>query len=101
LLPSKARNWFKNRLQRLIQHFDQHFKQLIKPSGNHHLASGTLTDFARSRHALGAENTLLCQQLIVLNRQIDRPKLNQKDRLFMVILAGLTTVCVNDFETTS
>jgi hypothetical protein len=39
------------------------------------LAHGTAADLIRSRSDLILENALLCQQLIVLERQVKRPKL--------------------------
>ncbi|MGH9857732.1 MAG: helix-turn-helix domain-containing protein, partial [Acidobacteriota bacterium] len=54
------------------------------------LAVGTLADMMRSRGDLVAENTLLRQQLIVLRRQVKRPKLTNSDRLRLVLLARFT-----------
>jgi hypothetical protein len=50
---------------------------------------GTITDFTRSKASLIAENALLRQQLIVLNRQVTKPKFQPLDRLLLVLLAGL------------
>jgi hypothetical protein len=49
---------------------------------------GALTDLTRSRSALIAENMLLRQQLIVLERRIKRPKLTWWDRALLVFLAS-------------
>jgi hypothetical protein len=38
------------------------------------LAAGSISDVTRSRAALIAENALLRQQLIILRRQIKRPR---------------------------
>jgi putative transposase len=55
------------------------------PSG---LVLGTAADLTRSKPALIAENALLRQQLIILRRQISRPRLSTKDRFRLVLLAS-------------
>jgi hypothetical protein len=53
---------------------------------------GTLTDLGRSKHQLMLENALLRQQLIVVSRQVKRPKLTWHDRaLVMVLVSRLKT----------
>jgi hypothetical protein len=54
------------------------------------LIAGGLADLNRKRADLIIENALLRQQLIVLDRQVKRPKLNNGDRLRMVLLARCT-----------
>jgi len=54
------------------------------------LVASTLSDINRSRTDLIVENAMLRQQLIVLNRQVKRPQLNQRDRILLVILARCT-----------
>jgi hypothetical protein len=54
------------------------------------LAIGGAPDLTRTRSELLAENALLRQQVVVLRRQMDRPRLHQDDRLLLVILARLT-----------
>ena len=54
------------------------------------IAIGSLSDLKRSRRDLIIENAMLRQQLIVLNRQVKRPKLTQADRLRLVLLAKFT-----------
>jgi hypothetical protein len=49
------------------------------------LAMGATADPSRSRADLMVENALLRQQLIVLHRQIKRPKLMNGDRLYFII----------------
>ncbi len=49
---------------------------------------GAVTDVTRSKRDLMLENALLRQQLLVLERQIKRPKLRWRDRALMVILAS-------------
>jgi len=45
-------------------------------------------DLARSKPALIAENALLRQQLIVLQRHVVRPRLRPLNRLLLVVLAS-------------
>ena len=52
--------------------------------------SGLLSDLPRSRSDLVVENALLRQQLIVLNRQIKRPQLTNRDRFRLVFLSHFT-----------
>ncbi len=52
------------------------------------LVVGVITDVTRSRRELLLENALLRQQLIVLNRQVKRPKLGGRDRVVIVGLAS-------------
>jgi hypothetical protein len=62
------------------------FTRWTRPS-TFSLAAGALTDMTRGRSELVAENALLRQQLIVLRRQIKRPKLTNGDRIRLVLLA--------------
>ncbi len=48
------------------------------------------SDITRSRADLFAENAILRQQLIVLNRQVKRYKLTSGDRVRLVLLARCT-----------
>ncbi len=48
---------------------------------------GMLTDLARSKSELVAENALLRQQLIILRRQVKRPACTKPDRMLLVLLA--------------
>jgi transposase InsO family protein len=50
-------------------------------------AIGAVVDSTRSRQQLMVENALLQQQLLVVNRQVKRPKLRQRDRALIVWLA--------------
>jgi putative transposase len=59
-----------------------------KPLGTS-LPLATLTDLARSKSELIAENALLRQQLIVLKRQVKRPTFRRTDRILLVLLARL------------
>lgn len=53
------------------------------------LAAAALTDMTRSHADLIAENAMLRQQLIVLMRQVKRPKLTDGDRIRLVLLARI------------
>jgi len=53
------------------------------------LARGAIADGAKSKAALMAENALLRQQLIVLQRQVKRPAFTPRDRVLLVLLARL------------
>lgn len=54
---------------------------------SHSLLGGSLTDLARPRSELIAENALLRQQLLILRRQVKRPVCTRTDRLLLVLLA--------------
>lgn len=70
---------------------DRLLRRLLRPARSvSSLAIGGARDLTRTRSELLAENTLLRQQVVVLRRQIDRPRLHKDDRLLLVILARLT-----------
>ena len=52
---------------------------------NSSLPLGTLADLGRSKSELMAENALLRQQLIVLQRQVKRPVCTKADRILLVL----------------
>lgn len=52
------------------------------------LARGVVVDLARGKAELVAENALLRQQLIVLQRQSKRPSFTRLDRLLLLLLAS-------------
>ena len=62
------------------------FIDLTKPLSSS-LPLGTLADLGRSKSELIAENTLLRQQLIMLQRQVKRPVCTKADRILLVLLA--------------
>lgn len=73
-----------------IAKFDKGFKNWFTHANTKaNLSVGTFTDLTRSKLSLVAENALLRQQLIVLQRQVNKPKLRPRDRVILVILAGL------------
>ena len=51
---------------------------------------GILTDLIRSRTDLFVENALLRQQLSLLKRQVNRPQLNNSERIRLVSIARFT-----------
>jgi hypothetical protein len=51
---------------------------------------GVARDALRPRAELVAENALLRQQLLVLRRQVARPRLTRRDRWWMVAAARVT-----------
>ena len=53
------------------------------------LLLGTLTDLARRKSELVAENAFLRQQLIILRRQVKRPACTTRDRMLLVLLARM------------
>jgi len=53
------------------------------------LTRGAMADVAKGKAAVMAENALLRQQLIVLQRQVTRPAFTPRDRLLLVLLARL------------
>jgi putative transposase len=73
-----------------IEKLEKSFKKHFAPA-KANLSVGTFTDLARSKSSRVAENALLRQQLIVLQRQVNKPKLRPLDRLILVFLASLVT----------
>ena len=71
-----------------FQFFHHRFVAWTKPDTTS-LLLGTLTDLARSKSELVAENAFLRQQLIVLRRQVKRPACTEMDRMLLVLLARM------------
>ena len=65
----------------------QRLRQWTKPDSHSLVLSATI-DLTRSKPELMLENILLCQQLIVLKRQVKRPALTWRDRALFVLLAS-------------
>lgn len=65
----------------------QTFLHFTQPS-RHSLALSLVSDLPRSKTQLIADNALLRQQLIVLHRQIRKPRFTQSNRLWLVVLAS-------------
>ncbi|HEX2915482.1 MAG TPA: integrase core domain-containing protein [Chloroflexia bacterium] len=74
-------------MQKINQSFQKLVMNSIKPARTS-LILGTLNDVTRSNLQLIAENALLRQQLIVINRQVKKPKFTSLDRLLLVGLAS-------------
>src|SRR5919112_564484 len=70
-----------------MQAVRQHLAASTKPT-NSSLVRGSLHDLVRTKPQLVAENALLRQQLIVLNRSVQRPRLTSTDRSLLVLLAS-------------
>jgi putative transposase len=71
----------------VVSTLEQAFLHLTQPS-RHSLALSIAADLPRSKAELIAENALLRQQLIVLHRQIKKPRFTPSDRLWFVLLAA-------------
>src|SRR5258708_36331258 len=80
-----------NRLKAIAEHIakvvSERLAQWVEP-GRANLVGGAVSDMTESKRDLIAENTLLRQQVIVLQRQVKRPRLKGQDRLLLVILAS-------------
>lgn len=79
-----------NLINRLSAFLIGQLRAWTKPVTENALAQ-TVADVPRSRQALLLENALLRQQLIVLKRQVKRPKLRWRDRAVIVALASRLT----------
>jgi putative transposase len=71
-----------------LQSLHQRFVVWTTP-GTSSLLLGTLTDLARNKSELMAENAFLRQQLILLRRQVKRPACTKGDRMLLVLLARM------------
>jgi putative transposase len=78
-----------NMISKILLGVQDRIKHWTKPA-IFTLTSGLLSDISRSRLDLMVENAMLCQQLIVLNRQIKRPQLTNPDCLRLVFLSHFT-----------
>ena len=70
-------------LQKLLQRWMEPAPLPLLPS--------ILLDLSRSRSDLIAENGILRQQLILLNRQIKKPVISKSDRFLFVLLSHFAT----------
>ncbi|MCG3207604.1 MAG: hypothetical protein FOGNACKC_01204 [Anaerolineae bacterium] len=75
-------SWFLNQVSQVISRW-------TKPATTA-LIIGAVVDLTRNRTDLLIENALLRQQLIILNRQVERPHFTPGDRWRLVLLARLT-----------
>ena len=76
----------KNLWARLSSAANQFFRRFTKPASPN-LVTGTLADLPRSCAELLAENAMLRQQLIVLRRNTNTPRLTWPERLLLIFLA--------------
>ncbi len=77
---------FQSMVQRGLQRVAQVLSRWTEPSSAS-LPLSTVADLARSKPQLIAENLLLRQQLVVLNRSVKRPRFTSLDRGLFVLLA--------------
>jgi len=78
-----------NACKSFINRVKAQLKKISKPA-TATIAVGALTDLPRSRADLIAENAMLRQQLIVLKRNVKRPRFTTGDRVRLSFLARLT-----------
>lgn len=78
--------WYSSLFNRLVSNLEPSIIRLIQPP-RRSLALSIATDLSRSKSELITENALLRQQLIVLHRQIKKPRFIPSDRLSLVLLA--------------
>jgi RNase P subunit RPR2 len=71
-----------------LQSIQHHFVDWTKLATTS-LPLGTVTDLARNKSALMAENAFLRKPLIILNRQVKRPACTKADRILLVLLAKM------------
>lgn len=71
----------RSKLHKLNDSVQKQIMSWLKPAKSS-VIFGTLNDVTHSKSQLIAENALLRQQLIVLNRQINKPKFTPLDRLW-------------------
>ena len=79
----------RSRILNAVRHGGERVKQMLKPD-TVSLLAGAARDAVRSRAQLVAENALLRHQLIILQRQVKRPQLSNRDRLRLLLLARAT-----------
>jgi putative transposase len=79
--------WIKNGGKQVAQYLQKTFLQWTAPTSSSS-PGGAVLDITSTKAQLLAENALLRQQLIVLQRQVKHPHLKPLDRFVMVILAN-------------
>jgi hypothetical protein len=83
--------WCKKVIKAGIQWVEHQLLQQTRPS-RAVVIIGTGADIVRTRAELLAENALLRQQLVVLQRRVKRPTLSDTDRRLLVVLSRLVPV---------
>lgn len=81
------RHWLRPVTPRAMRVVARVYARWCKPLPASPLA-GAIADLARSKPQLVAENLLLRQQLLVLNRTGRRPRCTRADRALLVVLAS-------------
>ena len=77
-----------NPIAALFVAFGHALQRLLRPARSvAMLTVGASRDLTRTRSELLVENALLGQQIIVLRRSIERPRLHRDDHLLLLILA--------------
>ena len=74
-------------LRSILPSLEQAYLHLTRPS-RHSVVLATALDVTRSKAELVAENALLRQQLVILNRLVKKPRFTQADRLWLLLLAS-------------
>ncbi len=78
---------FQSMIERGLQKVEAVIARWTKPR-SHSSVLGTIGDLARSKPQVIAENVLLRQQLIVLQRSVKRPHFTPMERVLFVLLAS-------------
>ncbi len=73
----------------VVRHVGERIQEMVKPN-TVSLVAGAARDAIRSKTQLIAENALLRHQLIILQRQMKHPQLNNRNRLRLLLLARAT-----------
>ncbi|MCZ7543248.1 MAG: hypothetical protein M5R40_06790 [Anaerolineae bacterium] len=79
--------WLKRQTQRMFQYAEARIKGWTQPPSSQ-LITGAVADMAQSKTELIAENALLRQRLIVLQRQTTPPAVTPWDRALLILLAS-------------
>ncbi len=74
-------------LRLLVSNLEHAFLHFSQPA-HYSIAISTVADLLRSKPQLIVENALLWQQLILLHRQVKKPRFTQSDHLWLVHLAS-------------
>lgn len=82
--------WISDIGKKAIQFLQDSFLEWTSPARSGAFG-GVVLDATRTKAQLLAENALLRQQLIVLQRHLKQPQFQPRDRFLMVVLAGFLT----------
>ena len=84
--------FIKRRLKAVFSQLVEWLREWIKPD-TQGLVAGVVADVTHSKSELMLKNALLRQQLIVLERQVKRPKLSWRERGIMLLLSSKLRNC--------